>query len=151
MNVRKGRTPFAPISFRQGTDERGQIASTIWVEESTRLSTKLTLRSHCRTNVGGHPVRVVDPTLVLRGCCRCAGATSTCTLCLGQYVATDMPCSHAKEGAGWEVQQYVSEVSLSEEEPVTEESSEDCEATSDQTEAVEDEAEEAIDELYGPF
>ena len=34
MNVRKGRTPFAPISFRQGTDERGQIASTIWVEES---------------------------------------------------------------------------------------------------------------------
>jgi hypothetical protein len=61
-----------------------------------------------------------------------------------------MPCSHAKEGAGWEVQQYVSEVSLSEE-PVTEESSEDCEAASDQTEAVEDEAEEAMDELYGPF
>lgn len=61
-----------------------------------------------------------------------------------------MPCSHAKEGAGREVQQYVSEVSLSEE-PVTEESSEDWEATSDQTDAVEDEAEEAIDELYGPF
>jgi hypothetical protein len=61
-----------------------------------------------------------------------------------------MPCSHVKEGAGWEVQQYVSEVSLSEE-PVTEESSEDWEATSDQTDAVEDEAEEAIDELYGPF
>ena len=34
MNVRRGRTPFAPISLRQGTDERGQIASTIWVEES---------------------------------------------------------------------------------------------------------------------
>lgn len=48
------------------------------------------------------------------------------------------------------MQQYVSEVSLSEE-PVTEESSEDWEATSDQTDAVEDEAEEAIDELYGPF
>jgi hypothetical protein len=128
----------------------GGLVQDLHVGLPTRLSTKLTLRSHCRTNVGGHPVRVVDPTLVLRGCCRCAGATSTCTLCLGQYVATDMPCSHAKEGAGWEVQQYVSEVSLSEEEPVTEESSEDCEATSDQTEAVEDEAEEAIDELYGP-
>jgi hypothetical protein len=67
-------------------------------------------------------------------------------LCFGQYVATDMPCSHAKEGAGWEVQQYVSEVSLSEE-PATEESSEDWEAASDQTDAVEDEAEEAIEEL----
>lgn len=61
-----------------------------------------------------------------------------------------MPCSHANEGTGWEVQQYVSEVSLSEE-PVTEESSEDWEATSDQTDAVEEEAEEAIEELYGPF
>jgi hypothetical protein len=61
-----------------------------------------------------------------------------------------MPCSHAKESAGWEVQQYVSDVSLSEG-PVTEESSEDWEAASDQTEAVEDEAEEAIEELYGPF
>jgi hypothetical protein len=71
-------------------------------------------------------------------------------LCFGQYVVTEMPCSHAKEGAGWEVQQYVSDVSLSEE-PVTEESSEDWEAASDQTEAVEDEAEEAIEELYGPF
>ena len=58
-----------------------------------------------------------------------------------------MPCSHAKESAGWEVQQYVSEVSLSEEEPVTEESSDDWEAASDQTEAVEEEAEEAIEEL----
>jgi hypothetical protein len=34
MNVRKGRTPLLPISFRQTTDERGQIASTIWAEES---------------------------------------------------------------------------------------------------------------------
>jgi hypothetical protein len=45
------------------------------------------------------------------------------------------------------VQQYVSEVSLSEEEPVTDESSDDWEAASDQTEAVEEEAEEAIEEL----
>ena len=34
MNVRKGRTPFVPISFRQTTDESGQIASTIWADES---------------------------------------------------------------------------------------------------------------------
>jgi hypothetical protein len=48
------------------------------------------------------------------------------------------------------VQQYVSDVSLSEE-PATEESSDAWEAASDQTDAVEDEAEEAIEELYGPF
>jgi hypothetical protein len=63
-----------------------------------------------------------------------------------------MPCSQVvKGGAGWEVQPYVSEISLSEVEPVTEESSDDWEAASDQTDAVEEEAEEAIDELYGPF
>ena len=45
------------------------------------------------------------------------------------------------------MQPYVSEISLSEVEPVTEESSDDWEAASDQTEAVEEEAEEAIEEL----
>lgn len=53
------------------------------------------------------------------------------------------------------MQQYVSDISLSEDAPVTEESSDDWEEASDQTEAVEEEAEEeaeeAIEELYGPF
>jgi hypothetical protein len=44
------------------------------------------------------------------------------------------------------VQQYVSDVSLSED-PATDESSDTEEAASDQTEAVDDEAEEAIEEL----
>jgi len=46
-------------------------------------------------------VRVLDPTLVLLGCVLGAGATSTCTFCVGQYVAADMPCSQVvNEGAG---------------------------------------------------
>lgn len=49
------------------------------------------------------------------------------------------------------MQQYVSEISLSEDAPVTEESSDDWEEASDQTEAEEEDAEEAIEELYGPF
>jgi hypothetical protein len=46
------------------------------------------------------------------------------------------------------VQQYVSEISPSEDVLV---SSDDWEDTSDQTEAEEEEADEAIEELYGPF
>jgi hypothetical protein len=34
MKVRRGNTPLLPISLRHATDERGQIASTIWAEES---------------------------------------------------------------------------------------------------------------------
>jgi hypothetical protein len=34
MKVRKGRTPGFPISFRQGTDEIGHIASTMEVAAS---------------------------------------------------------------------------------------------------------------------
>jgi hypothetical protein len=122
----------------------------------TRLSTKLTFRSHWRTKEGGHPVRAVAPTLVLLGCCRCSGATSAGKLCFGQYVAIETPCSQAllaviNEGAGWLVQQYISEVSESEDAPVTEESSDDWEDASDQTDAEEEDAEEAIEELYGPF
>src|ERR1700712_3139431 len=101
MNVRRGRTVLLPISLRQGTDERGQIASTIWAEESggrviergylfedchflpTRLSTKVTFRSHCRTKEGGHVV-----ALDLRGCWRCSGQISTAeSLFLGQCMA----------------------------------------------------------------
>jgi hypothetical protein len=90
--------------------------------------------------------------LVLLGCCRCSGATSTDLFCFGQYVATETPCSQTvlpfvNEGAGWLMQQYVSVVSVSDEGPVTEESSDDWDAASDQTEAVEEEAEEAIEEL----
>jgi hypothetical protein len=46
------------------------------------------------------------------------------------------------------VQQYVSEISPSEDVLV---SSDDWEDASDQTEAEEEEADEAIEELYGPF
>ncbi len=49
------------------------------------------------------------------------------------------------------MQQYVSEISLSEDAPMIEESSDDWEDASDHTEAEEEEAEEAIEELYGPF
>ena len=49
------------------------------------------------------------------------------------------------------MQQYVSDVSESEDAPVTEESSDDWEEASDQTDAEEEDAEEAIEELYGPF
>jgi transcription elongation factor Elf1 len=112
----------------------------------TRLSTKLTLRSHCRTNDGGHLGWDV-PLLVRRGCWRCSGATSTGNRCLGQYVATEMLCSQTLEVFVNEGAQYVSAISESEDAPVTEESSDDWEATSDQTEADEDEAEEAIELL----
>jgi hypothetical protein len=52
----------------------------------TRLSTKLTFRSHCRTNGGGHPVRDVAPTEVLLGCCLSSGGggTSADNFCFGQ-------------------------------------------------------------------
>jgi hypothetical protein len=114
MNVRRGRTPLLPISLRQTTEERGQIASTIWAEESgegllsegtyfrisyfglpTRLSTKVTFRSHCRTKEGGHPVRVLAPIEVLRGCCLCSegAGTSADVLCFGQYVVMERGCS----------------------------------------------------------
>jgi hypothetical protein len=45
MKVRSGSTALLPSSLRHTTEERGQMASTIWVDESTRLSTKLTFRS----------------------------------------------------------------------------------------------------------
>lgn len=66
-------------------------------------------------------------------------------------MATEVPCSPLWMGAVNGGGQNASAGSESEEVPVTEESSEDCEATSDQTEAEEDEAEEAIEELYGPL
>lgn len=107
----------------------------------TRPSTKETLRSHWRTNAGGHAARPCVPTLVLLGCCRCSGATATAFSCFGQYVAADVPCSCV-------VEQYVSEDSESEGNAQV--SSDDWEDASDQTEA-EEEAEEPMDEEYGPF
>jgi hypothetical protein len=124
MKVRRGRTPLLPISLRQTTEERGQMASTIWAEESgrgllsgrglsgihylglpTRLSTKLTLRSHWRTSWGGQPVRV-ELALDRRGCCRW-GATSAGILSFGQHVVIAGHGSSRLEdvdgyvGAGW--------------------------------------------------
>jgi hypothetical protein len=95
----------------------------------------------------------VAPKLVLLGCCRNSDGTSTFVFCFGQNVVIERPCSQilladVKEGGGWLVQQYVSEISPSEDVLV---SSDDWEDTSDQTEAEEEEADEAIEELYGPF
>ena len=111
----------------------------------TRLSTKLTFRSHWRTREGGH-LGWAAPTLVLLGCCLCSGATSA-GIFFGQKVVvilSQVLLVGIKEGG-----QY-SAVSNSEE-AVVEESSDVCEEASDQTDAEEDEAEEAIEELYGPF
>jgi hypothetical protein len=112
----------------------------------TRLSTKLTFRSHWRTRGGGH-LGWAAPTLVLLGCCLCSGATSA-GIFFGQKVVvilSQVLVVGIKEGG-----QY-SAVSNSEEEVVVEESSDVCEEASDQTDAEEDEAEEAMEELYGPF
>jgi hypothetical protein len=83
MKLRSGKTGLSEVTFRQATDERGQMASTICVDESrrttvkrtkeksesshnipTRLSTKLTFRSDCRTRAGGQGARALE---VLRG------------------------------------------------------------------------------------
>lgn len=54
MKVRRGRTPRPDTrSLAQVGTESGQITSTIWVAESTRLSTNLTVRSLWRTRAGG--------------------------------------------------------------------------------------------------
>jgi hypothetical protein len=63
MKVRRGKTPLQPVgdSLRTATTDKGQMHSTIWDAESTKLSTKFTLRSHCRTSGGGslgHEVEV---------------------------------------------------------------------------------------------
>lgn len=110
----------------------------------TRLSTKLTFRSHWRTRDGGHLVWDA-PTLVLLGCCLCSGATSE-GIFFGHIVVmfSQVLLVFTKEGA-----QY-SAVSDSDD-AIVEESSDVCEEASDQTDAEEDEAEEAIEELYGPF
>jgi len=114
----------------------------------TRLSTKLTFRSHWRTREGGHLVWDA-PTLVLLGCCLCSEATSE-DIFFGHIVLlfsvlfSQMLLVFTKEGA-----QY-SAVSDSDD-AVVEESSDVCDEASDQTDAEEDEAEEAIEELYGPF
>jgi hypothetical protein len=110
----------------------------------TRLSTKLTFRSHWRTREGGHLVWDA-PTLVLLGCRLCSGATSQ-GMFFGQSVVmfSQILLVVINEGG-----QY-STVSDSDD-AVVEESSDVCEEASDQTDAEEDEAEEAIEELYGPF
>ena len=94
MKVRRGRTALLLCSLRQITEESGQIASTIWVDESvqgcikhwirvsrgkycdlpTRLSTKLILRSDCRTSAGGAADRACDPA-VRRGFWRSSAGT----------------------------------------------------------------------------
>lgn len=45
MKVRRGRTALVPSSLRQTADERGQMASTIWVDESRRRVIKRVSRS----------------------------------------------------------------------------------------------------------
>jgi hypothetical protein len=81
MKVRSGKTVLLPESFRGGTDDVGQIASTMCVDVSigeiikqmsrmrcmrrnsyipTRFSTKLCLRSDCLTSDGGRSVRVEE-------------------------------------------------------------------------------------------
>src|SRR5688572_13706487 len=87
MKVRRGSTALLPSSLRHAEADKGQMASTIWVDESgeeslsigtkelaqgcdlpTRLSTKLTLRSDWRISVGGHP-RALEPPPLRRGFC----------------------------------------------------------------------------------
>lgn len=64
----------------------------------TRLSTKLTLRSHWRTSGGGQPERV-ELAPVRRGCRRgCAGSASL--ICLDQLALIAGPGSSTAEVGG---------------------------------------------------
>jgi hypothetical protein len=80
-------------------DDSGQMASTIWVDVSTRLSTKLTFRSLWRIKDGGQPVRVVEPVLLRRGFCRSSAGTASCCRgsgCLVQGLVNFMARSAAE-------------------------------------------------------
>lgn len=168
MNVRRGKTALLPSSLRHTTEDRGQIASTIWVEESaerakhwfsgsrgnschlpTRLSTKLTLRSDCRTRAGGQPPRAVrQPAAVRLAFCRNSAGTASASRWWSErrwltrlwvLVAARLE------------RQNVSHESESDVLADIEESSDDWEAVSDHTDVVEMEATELIAELYGAY
>lgn len=67
MKVLSEITPLDPISTLHGVDEMGHIASIIWAEESTRLSTNFIFLSSWLTRDGGLPVRVEGPAAALLG------------------------------------------------------------------------------------
>lgn len=137
-----------PSSARQGMDDNGQMASTICVDESTRLSTKLTLRSLWRVNAGGHPDLEIVLEEVRLGFWRIAGGTSceACDVCLGHAFAS---CTRSQESSERSELKHLSEES--EVKAEMEVSSECWEEASDQTEAEDDDAEEAREGLYGPL
>ena len=97
----------------------------------TRLSTKLTFRSHWRINAGGHPDLEVALLLVRRGFFLSSRGTSI-RVRLHAASVCEAKESHCSDESKDEIEREVS--------------SEDCENASDHTEAVED-AEELNEQL----
>jgi hypothetical protein len=144
MNSLRLNTALLLCPFRHVTEDRGHIASTSKAAVSTRVSTKMILRSCWWTSFGGQPVRVVELVLERLGFWRdSAGSGSMASRggCLrhGLEVRVESEC------LAWQKDSHVVDC---EELVEAEEESEACEAT-DETDADDEDADAASVAPYG--